>query len=110
MFLLLSYYFFLAIIVFLFSSDEAMYCLVLEGSSPKTVRIVETTDLGEGQMGSALMGSLHFLVVSFDRGTFCVFSLTYFYLPKSARAYLFYQSVKIHYFCSGPVSADPIRP
>ncbi len=26
----------------------------------------------------------------FDRGTFWVLPLTYFYLPKSARAYLFY--------------------
>ena len=25
----------------------------------------------------------------FDRGTFCVLLLTYFYLPKSARAYFF---------------------
>ena len=31
----------------------------------------------------------------FDRGTFCALPLTYFYLPKSARAYLFTQSVKI---------------
>ena len=36
--------------------------------------------------------------------------LTYFYLPKSARAYLFPQSVKTHYFCSGPVSVGPICP
>ena len=36
--------------------------------------------------------------------------LTYFYLPKSARAYLFPQFVKIHYFCSGPISVDPICP
>ena len=28
--------------------------------------------------------------------------------PKSARVYLFPQSVKIHYFCSGPTSVDPI--
>ena len=46
----------------------------------------------------------------FDRGTFWVLPLTYFYLPKSARAYLFPQSVKIHYFCSGPISVDPICP
>ena len=30
----------------------------------------------------------------FDGGTFWVLPLTYFYLPKSARAYLFPQSVK----------------
>ena len=46
----------------------------------------------------------------FDRGTFWVLPLTYFYLPKSARAYLFSQSVEIHYFCSGPIGVDPICP
>ena len=46
----------------------------------------------------------------FDRGTFWVLPLTYFYLPKSARAHLFPQSVKIHYLCSGPISVDPISP
>ena len=35
----------------------------------------------------------------FDRRTFWVLLLTYLYLPKSARAYLFPQSVKINYFC-----------
>ena len=39
-----------------------------------------------------------------------VLPLTYFHLPKSARAYLFPQSVKIHYFCSGPIGADPTCP
>ena len=33
----------------------------------------------------------------FDRGTLWVLPLTYFYLPKSARAYLFPQSLKTHY-------------
>ena len=46
----------------------------------------------------------------FDSGAFCVLPLTYLFLPKSARAYLFPQSVKIHYFCSGPISVDPICP
>ena len=32
----------------------------------------------------------------------------YFYLPKSARAYILPQSVRTHYFCSGPMRADPI--
>ena len=45
-----------------------------------------------------------------DRGTFWVLQLTYFYLPKSARMYLLPQSVKMHYFCSGPLSVDPICP
>ena len=46
----------------------------------------------------------------FDRGTFWVLPLTYFYIPKSARAYLFPKSVKIHYLCSGPLSVDPTCP
>ena len=46
----------------------------------------------------------------FDRGTFWVLLSTYFYLPKSARAYLFPQSIKIRYFCSGPISVDPSCP
>ena len=45
-----------------------------------------------------------------DRGTFWVLPLTYIYLPQSARTYIFPQSVKIHYFCSGLISADPICP
>ena len=56
------------------------------------------------------MGSLQMLCV-FDRGTLWVLPLTYLYLPESARAYLFPQSVKTHhYFCSGPISVDPICP
>ena len=43
----------------------------------------------------------------FDRGTFRALPLLYFYLPKSARAYLFPQSVKVSHFCSGPISVDP---
>ena len=38
-----------------------------------------------------------------DRGTFRVLPLAYFYLPKSARASLCPQSVRMHYFCSGPI-------
>ena len=45
-----------------------------------------------------------------DRVTFWVLPLTYVCLPKSARANLFPQSVKIHYFCSSPISVDPICP
>ena len=45
----------------------------------------------------------------FDRRTFWVLPLIYFYLPKSARAYLFPQSDKNNpYFCSGPISVDAI--
>ena len=46
----------------------------------------------------------------FERGTFWVLPLTYFHIPQRAWAYLFPQSVKIHYFCSGPISVDPICP
>ena len=52
-----------------------------------------STLVGKGQMGSALMGSLHFLGFC-DRWTFWVFRSTYFYIPKSARAYFFPESVK----------------
>ena len=48
--------------------------------------------------------------MSFDRGTFWVLPLTYFYISKSARAYLSPQSVKNHYFCSDATSVDPTRP
>ena len=46
----------------------------------------------------------------FDRGPFGVLPLTYFEIPKSASAYLFPQSDKIDYFCSGLISVDPICP
>ena len=42
--------------------------------------------------------------IFFDRGTFWVLPLTYSYIPKSS------QSVKTHYFCSGPISVDPTCP
>ena len=41
------------------------------------------------------------------KGAFWVLPLTYFDLPKSARAHLFPQSDRIHYFCSDPMSVDP---
>ena len=44
----------------------------------------------------------------FDRGTFRVLPLTYFDLPKSARAYLFLQSVEIHIsFAAAPFVSTP---
>ena len=42
-------------------------------------------------------------VIFFDRGTFLVLPLTYFYLPKSARAYLFPQFVKNITFAAAPL-------
>ena len=43
----------------------------------------------------------------FDRGTFWVLPLTYSYLPKSARAYLFPQSVKFITFAAAPLVLTP---
>ena len=62
------------------------------------------THLGKGQMGSALIGvTANFMFLTeFVLG---VLPLAYFYIPKSSRACLFPQSVKIHYFCSGPISS-----
>ena len=63
------------------------------------------------QFRQVQMGSVTATIsCSFDRGTFGVLPLTYFYFPKSAMAYLFLQSVKMHYFCSGPIGVDPICP
>ena len=68
---------------------------------------IEIRNIRKGTNGVSTNGvTANFMF--FDRGTFWVLPLTYFYLPKSARAYLFPQSVKIHCFCSGPVSVDPI--
>ena len=60
-------------------------------------------------MGSALMGSLQISCL-FDRWILLVLSLTCLYHPKSVRSYVFPQSVKMCYFCSGPISVDPICP
>ena len=63
----------------------------------------------KGPVGSALTGSLR-ISCFMTEGLFGVLMLSYFYLPKSARAYLFPQSVKINYFCSSPISVDHICP
>ena len=60
-------------------------------------------------MGSAQKGSLR-ISCFLTEGPFGFHRLTCLYLPKSARAYFFPQSVKIHCFCSGPMSVDPICP
>ena len=64
----------------------------------------ERAPLGQGQMGSALMGSLQgFRLLT---GTFWGLPLAYFNLPNRAGAYcLFPKSVKSDYFCSDPISA-----
>ena len=62
------------------------------------------------EMGSALMGSLQMFMLS-DSGTFWILPLTYFWLPKSARAYLFPQPVNTHMTLgSGPESVAPVCP
>ena len=53
------------------------------------------------------MGSTQFIIF-LDRGTFWVLPLTYFYLPRSARAYLFPQSDKqIITFAAAPLASTP---
>ena len=62
---------------------------------------------GKGRMGSALKGSLQISSFVTDLlGT----PVNLFYIPKSARAYLFPQRVKMYYFCSCPISVDPMCP
>ena len=84
--------------------------------------------LGKGRMGSALMGTMgrmdttnggrserdegtnrdewgHWKFHAFrKRDLLGVLPSTYFYLPKSARACPVSQPVKIHHFCSSPIS------
>ena len=68
--------------------------------SSAPARTPRCAGLGEGQNGVSTNGvTANFMF--FDRGTFWVLPLTYFYLP---------QSVKTHYFFSGPISVDPICP
>ena len=65
--------------------------------------------LRKGTNGVSTNGVTAFLMF-LTEGLFVGLPLSYSDLPKSARAYLFPQSVKIHYFCSGPFSVDPICP
>ena len=64
-------------------------------------------ELGKGQMGSALVRHCKFRV--FDRGTFWVPIYQNMFMIIIC-AYLFPQSVKIPYFCSDPISVEPICP
>ena len=61
----------------------------------------------KGTNGVSTNGVTAFSFRFFDGETFWALPLTYFYLPKSARACLLPQSVKIQYSCSGPVSVAP---
>ena len=64
----------------------------------------------KGTNGVSTTGVTANFVCFFDRGTFWALPLTCFYLPRSARACLFPQSVKLHSFRSGPISVDRICP
>ena len=93
-------------------SGEVLAVGLQGGEPPRLLLSMSITILviiSEKDKWSALMGSLQ-ISVSFDRGTFWVLPLTYFYPPQCARAYPFSQSVKALYFCSGPISVDPICP
>ena len=63
-------------------------------------------ELGKGQMGSALKGSLQ--ISCHLTGTFWVLPLTCFYLPKSARAYPFPPNLsKSIAFAAAPLGLTP---
>ena len=66
--------------------------------------------IGKGTTAVSTNGATANFKFVLTAGAFWVVPLTYFYLPKSARADLFPQSVKIHCFCSGAISVDPIGP
>ena len=62
--------------------------------------------MGEGQNGVGTNGvTADFMF--FDRGTFRVLRLTYFYLPKSARAHLFPNLSKFITFAAAPLVLTP---
>ena len=79
---------------------------IINSTTPRSWR--PPPRVGAGQMGSALKGSLQ--ISCFLTEGLLILPLTYSYLPKSARAYFFSRSVEINYFCSGPISVDPICP
>ena len=68
--------------------------------------VSKSLEFGKGRMGSALMGSLQIACVCYG-WTFWVLPLTYFYLPKSASAYLFPESVKNITFAAAPLVLTP---
>ena len=61
----------------------------------------------KGTTGVSTNGVTANVMFLFNRGTFRVLPLTYFYLPKSARAYLFPQSVKFITFAAAPLVLTP---
>ena len=60
--------------------------------------------LGRGQMGSALMGSLQLFFNVFRQRTFLGVNLS---RSDNFVYVLLKQYIKVHYFCSGPISVDP---
>ena len=78
--------------------------------SDSTLMVAKEPALRKGAEGVSTSGVTAISFQVFDGGTFWVLPLTYFYLPKGARAYLFPQSIRIRYFCSGPIRVDPICP
>ena len=74
--------------------------------------LVNGTQTNEDRKGTSGVSSngITAKFMFFDRGTFWVLPLTYLYIPKSARAYLFPQSIKHNCFCIVPISVGPICP
>ena len=65
--------------------------------------------LGKGRMGSARLGSLQFSCF-LTEGLFGYPREPTLILPKVPGRTLFPQSVRTHYFRSGPISVDPVGP
>ena len=86
---------------------RAIAVLKKQAAGKKQASLVQVSE--KDKWGQHQWGHCKFHVL-FDRGTFWVLPLICFYLPKSARAYLFHHSVKLTYCCSGPISVDPICP
>ena len=74
-------------------------CASVPAGAPRTDR--------KGTNGVSTNGVTANCMFLFDRGTFWVLPLTYFYLPKSARAYLFPRSAKMHDFSATPLVLTP---
>ena len=64
--------------------------------------------VGRGQMGSALMGSLDFVFMFFDGGTFWVLPLTYFIFPKVPGCACFPNRSKSITFAAAPLVSTPL--
>ena len=74
------------------------------------LRVIASCGVRKGPDGVGTHGVDALLPLFGQRDFFRVLPLAYFCLPESARVYSFPQSVTIHYFCSGPISLDPICP